>query len=311
MPLNRRHVWLIARYSNRYAIRGGVGLVFLFVALLFGLIVANAFLQPVEQITREAAAQGSPLEPKQVVDQMVSYAKKPVAWVLGSSDIDKIEDREARDKARKALDEWVHVLLEERPALLSGIVLVILWGWPFLVVMGAFNMFSGDIQSKGLRFQLVRADRTSIYWGRVVGSVLAFAVVLFVLLATITVYMGLRLAIYSWGQLLGTAALGLLALIVVSVPYLALGAWISVALDSPFASLTISSLVVGGVPLVAMLAGFQWEAARSVKYLLPWGYQQRLFHGDPSQVLLAVLLCLVHAGAFLWLGHRLFLKRDL
>ena len=41
MPIRGQHVALIAKYSAKYSIRGGVGLVFTLLALLFGLMVAN------------------------------------------------------------------------------------------------------------------------------------------------------------------------------------------------------------------------------------------------------------------------------
>ena len=50
---------LIARYSARYSVRGGVGLVFLLLSLTFGLVVANALLSPVEMLMKECDTDGS------------------------------------------------------------------------------------------------------------------------------------------------------------------------------------------------------------------------------------------------------------
>ena len=53
--MNRRHTILIAKYSARYSVRGGIGLVFLLLSLTFGLLVAHTMLQPVEMGAIEIA----------------------------------------------------------------------------------------------------------------------------------------------------------------------------------------------------------------------------------------------------------------
>jgi hypothetical protein len=138
-----------------------------------------------------------------------------------------------------------------------------------------------------------------------------FVAVLLLLGVTVTGYMGVKLPMYSWGALIGWASYGTLAMIVVSLPYIALCAWISAAVGGPFTSLTINSLVIGGVPLFATLGKLSSEYAGYVLYVLPWGFQTRLFHHEPLQVALAVGGCLLLTALFLWLGWRKFTTRDL
>ena len=45
-----RHIRLISLYWSRYAIRSGSGLVYLLIALVFGLSVAHIIIMPVEQL---------------------------------------------------------------------------------------------------------------------------------------------------------------------------------------------------------------------------------------------------------------------
>jgi hypothetical protein len=123
--------------------------------------------------------------------------------------------------------------------------------------------------------------------------------------------MGFKLPVYGWGSLCGWSLYGTVAMIVVSLPYIALCAWISAAVGSSFGSLTIASVVIGGVPLLATIGGLTNEAARYVMFVLPGGYQTRLFHPEPLQVAVAAAGCVAMTGLFLWLGYRKFARRDL
>lgn len=307
--MNGRHTLLIAKYSARYTVRGGIGLVFLLLSLSFGLIVAHTMLQPVEMIGRQMEQQGMQGDAADrtahVLAELTRHAKAPVSWLLSTKSGDADPD------GARAADEWASYLLEGRPAMLSAIFLILLFGWPIVVSFGAFDLYSGDIGSRQLRYQLLRADRSSIFAGRLLGMLLTFVLVLVLLGVTVTGYIGLKLSVYGWGDLIAWSVYGTTAMLCVSVPYIALCAWISASCRSSFASLTLASLVIGGVPLFALLGRLSHEAADYVLYLLPWGFQTRLFHPDAGQVALAVGGCAVQTLLFLWLGHRKFTRRDL
>jgi ABC-type transport system involved in multi-copper enzyme maturation permease subunit len=309
--VNARHVGLIARYGARYSVRGGVGLVFLLLSLTFGLMVAHLTLQSVEQITKVVGEHARNHDPqavqKEVLDGLVDRARPVIAWVLTK----KQNDPAAEQRAKAAAETWADYLLRDRPAMLSAILLVLMFGWPLIVSFGAFDLFAGDIASRQLRYQLLRADRASIFFGRLVGSLYVFGFVLVLLGATVAGYMAIKLPSYGAGALFGWAAYGVVALAVATLPYVALCAWMSSAIGSSFAALTIVSLIIGGVPLVAMFGRLTHEAADYVNYLLPWGFQMRLFHPEPLQVALAALGCALQTLLFGWLGYRNFTRRDL
>jgi ABC-type transport system involved in multi-copper enzyme maturation permease subunit len=206
----------------------------------------------------------------------------------------------------------VDFLLLKRPAMLSAIFLILMWGWPFIVACGTFDLYAGDIASRQLRYQLLRADRGSIFVGRLLGTLVTFICVLLLIGTIVPLYMGFKLPVYSWGSLCGWSLYGTVAMIVMSLPYIALCAWISAAVGSAFGSLTIASVVIGGVPLIVTLGGgLTPEFARWLKYALPWGYQTRLFHHEPLQVAAAAAGCVAMTALFLWLGYRKFTRRDL
>jgi len=303
--LNARHTLLIAKYSARYSVRGGIGLVFLLLSVSFGLMVAHFTLQSVEAgrqlVARELGGE-DPRSREEVLRHVSNEVKRPVAWMLQKS-----ETPEAKAEATR----WATYLLDERPAILSAIFLILLFGWPLVVSFGAFDLYSSDIGSRQLRYQLLRTDRGSIFFGRLLGMVFTFVAVLVLLGATVTTYIGLKVPVYGWGDLLVWSVWGTAAMLVVSMPYIALCAWISASCRSAFASLTLTSLVIGGVPLFALLGRLYHEAANYVQWVLPWGFQMRLFHFDVAQVGLAVGGCALQTAVFLWLGHRKFVGRDL
>ena len=173
--------------------------------------------------------------------------------------------------------------------------------------MGCATSFSAPTK-KGL-FEL--ADRGSIFWGRVLGQFATFVIVLTLLMATVTIYMGIKLPVYGWGSLLSWAGFGLLAMVIVSIPYLALCSWISACFGSSMASLAVASTLIGGVPLITMIARNVYEPAESLIYLLPWGIQHHIFHPDVSHMLGTVAGCLGYGALFAYLGYRKLNKRDL
>ena len=310
--MNTKKALLIARYSARNSVRGGVGLVFLLLSLTFGLVVANALLSPVEMLTKEVLEMtgDAPKErvTEQVLERMMEQARTPVAWLLTPAETG---DEDVDEQAAEAAEDWAEYLLADRPAILSAIWMVLLFGWPLIVACGAFDLTAGDIASRQLRYHLLRADRSSIFFGRLLGMTLTFAIVLLMLGATISGYLMIKLPLYEVTDVLAWTGYSLLALAVVTLPYVGLCSWISTSIASSFGSLTVVSLIIGGVPLFAMFARSAYEPAGNISYLLPWGYQTRLFHNDPAQVALAAGGCLAQAAVFFWLGHRKFTRRDL
>ena len=305
--MNGRQVLLLAGYATRHSVRGGIGLVFLLLSLTFGLIVAHTMLQSVEAIARQMQ-QHTGGDEREVFERLSREARPVVAWMVAP----RMASGATPDpETERKTDAWAKYLLEERPGILSAIFLILLFGWPLVVSFGAFDLYAGDIGSRQLRYQLLRADRSSIFFGRLLGTVLTFVAVLLALGAVVVVYMGCRLSVYSWSSLLLWGAYGTIALIWLSLPYIALCAWISAACSSSFLSLTLVSLVIGGVPLLGLALRATHEVGGYLAYVLPWPYQTRLLHHDPLQVAIAAGACLLQAALFTWLAHRTFLRRDL
>ena len=319
------HIRLISLYWSRYVVRSGSGLVYLLIALIFGLSVAHILIMPVELLIKQQKQKTGQMNPQEVRNKII-YIGQPIAqWVLGLKSMKEIVQENAvpqrnfpnnpadRDMgiSNIGLDPWISFLLEKRPALLSAIFLVLLFGMPFVISFLAYNQVSGDIQSHGLRYLLLRTERRNIYFGRFLGTVIFSNVVIAIIVATITFYLGMKTRIYPAQPLVGWAVHGFLALSILMVPYIAVCSFISASVDSPFLSLVLAKLIIAGVLFGAMLGSFAWKPAKYLMYALPWGWQSHLLHSSPAHLLLAVLGCLLYAALFVMLGYYRFERRDL
>ena len=352
------HIRLISLYWTRYAVRSGSGLVYLLIALIFGLAVANMLIAPVETLIARQEREMGQVDPEAVRNIISDIGKPIIQWVLGQKSLKEIVKQSQahqgplssdsndtpmtvqvqpkeivkQSAARQPpltndsndtpmtvqvqrkeadVDPWTTFLLEERPALLSAIFLVLLFGMPFVISFLAFNQLSGDIQNHGLRYLLLRTERSNIYFGRFLGTATFSTAVMAIIVVTITFYLGMKTRIYPALALAGWAAHGFLALAILMMPYIAVCSLISASVDSPFLSLILAKLTIAGVFLFGLLGSLAWKPAKYLMYALPWGWQNHLLHPEPAHWLGAAVACLVYTGAFLTLGYYRFERRDL
>ncbi len=323
--LNARHIWLISLHWSRHAVRSGAGLVYLMIALVFGLSVAHMVIMPVEQLMALQKRQTGRVDPEVVRNTIVAVGQPIAQFVLGLKSMSEAAGQAAAAEQPNVgdsqmagvtasparLDPWTDFLLEDRPALLSAIFLILLFGMPFAISFLAFNQVTGDIQGHGLRYLLLRTERGNIYFGRFLGTAAFSTAVIAVIVATITLYLGLRVQLYPAAELATWAVHGFLALAILMLPYIAVCSILSASVDSPFLSLVLAKLTIGGVLLLAFLGSLKWDAMKFIKYALPWGWQNHLLHPQPSHWLCAGLACLLYTGVFLMLGYIRFETRDL
>ena len=116
--MDTRQVSLIARYSARYSVRGGIGLVFLLLSLTFGLLVAQFTLQPVEMIVKQVQEQSSKKAQKdeadvarEVLRRLVPEVRPAVAWFLSPPRAANAEPDEEAEDENHSYREVVHCLL--------------------------------------------------------------------------------------------------------------------------------------------------------------------------------------------------------
>ncbi len=300
--LRTPHLKLIASHSVRHGIRGGSGLIALLLTLILGLILASVVISPLEAIDQSAA-------------EVSGYGD------LSASDRDAMRERmnvQVISVTRKAIDwavdptpEQLDYLASDHPAAVSAILVLLILVTPLLSCLGGFNQTSGDIASKGLRFILIRTERPNIFIGRFIGTYIFSAVVYLALFAILAIYMAVKIQVHPTGDMMLWLASGYLRLLVFSLPYIALCALISCAIDSAFGSLTIALLVVYLFPLVVKLGSGINANVAYLQYLTPWGYKWWLFEPLGGRFLGGIGVMVAFTAGFLFLGFKHFSKRDL
>ena len=285
---------LVMHFGWRHALRGGGAVLYLLSLLGGGLMIAAAFISPVETLLASDKPGAAARAEEMLHSGMVVDA---IGWVTGA------------DAATSAY------FVKEQPALQSAILLMLLASMPFFACLAGFNQTAGEIGTKGLRFLLLRTDRSSLFLGRFLAALLFASVGVVVLVAVTIIYLAARLDLYAFTDLLLWGAQGTLALWLVLLPHLALTAWVSAALESPMGSFSLCSAVVG-LP-IALLKGIVF-ALRKIQdidlawtdRLLPWGWKYDLLDPSLANRAVAAAVMVGFTVLFLWLGRRTFLRRD-
>ncbi len=93
--LDIRHIRLISLHWTKYAVRSGSGLVFLMIALIFGLSVAQMIITPVEMVIRQQAREGSEADREQIVNLINEIGQPIIQWAIGQKTFEEINSPEA------------------------------------------------------------------------------------------------------------------------------------------------------------------------------------------------------------------------
>jgi hypothetical protein len=287
------HVAILTRSNARNAMRSGAGLVFLVVALFVGLGIASAMLEPVRLV--QSHTEGPATE--DLLAKSLEFARPVLAWWI-----------DAEDDAAPQVD----FLLTDRPALLSCILLVFLSFVPFLGVLAGFNQTAGDIGARSMRYLLFRTERVNIVVSRLLGTFLFASAVELLLALSFAVSIGFTVDLYTPLDLALWALHGWLAMVLVTLPYLCLCAWVSAANESAGVSLVLSLLLTGFVGvLINIFQGMVQGGAPWLDRLTPWGWRHDLLHPEAGRAALAALMMLAFSALFTTLALRTFGRRDL
>lgn len=280
----RDHIRLIAVHFLKHSMRGGAGLVFGFFGLVTGLLCAQIVLGSIEMV------KSTGVDPSEMIrageELLRGYSSLP--------------------------SDQISYLASTKPAVISAFLVLMFFVTPALGVLGSFNQLSGDIGSKGLRYLVQRTERTNLFFGRLIGAYLQTLIVFLFLFLIVGVYMIATLGMYPAIDVALWMASGYLRLAVLVLPYTALCAWLSAAIDVPFGTLALALLVIIFVPAVASIAGgINPGVGEFLGYLYPGGYKWMLLHPSPVQTLGVIGVMLAFTALFTWLGWRHFERRDL
>jgi hypothetical protein len=297
--LRRRHLELFARHSVRHGVRGGAGLIAIFATLLVGLVMASVVITPLEALDRQIQRHGE-LDSAQVAqveeqtrDEVMKVARKAMGWAIGAS------------------DEQVQYLTAEKPALISAILILLMVVTPLFACLGAFNQTSGDNATRGLRFLLIRTERPNIFLGRFIGTALFMAAVFALLFAVLGIYILAKIHVHPPGAMAAWLVGGYFRMLLFSLPYVALCAWLSGSIDSPFGSLVLGLTISYVWPLFVAIGSAQQSAVRYLGYITPWSFKWWLFSERAWMVGVAAVVMLAFTALLVWFGLSRFKKRDL
>ena len=302
--LRKAHLNLIARHSLKHGLRGGAGLVSIALTLMIGLLLSQCAVGPLESVDKiDARAERAGLDQdqrdyakKQANKQLVTLAVQIMKWTTDPS------------------DEQLEYLTEDKPAMISVLLVLLFFATPLFGCLGGFNQTAGDIGSKGLRFLLFRTERANIFWGRFLGTLAFTAAVNLLLFVILGLYMAAKIKVHPTGDMLLWMGQGYLRMMVFTLPYVALCAWISSAMESAFGALAISLLVAFFAPLLFGVIGGVMGAGEQIQYLqliTPWGYKYWLLEPMGLKFFGGIAVMFGFSALFLWLGHRNFSRRDL
>ncbi|MDE0961338.1 MAG: ABC transporter permease subunit [Planctomycetota bacterium] len=282
-------ILLHARNSLSASLRSGSGVAFIVLTMIVGLGLASLVFMPIESelITPE--------EFKTNAAQAVGYFLSMATLQPGA--ISSFEDRlGSGDLVDLAM--WGRYLVLDHPVLLSLTVMLLGLVLPILLQLGSFASISGDVQHRSIRYLLPRTTRPALLLGRLLGALILSWSVITCLMSAIVLYLGIVLPLDGWDALIPWGFQTLGALVVLSVPYVALGVLCSTLFRVPMVALMGAVGFTVAVPLIAFSSRQAWEPLGKILYLLPWGYAHQLLSPDGSKVLQAALFCLGHGLIF-------------
>lgn len=291
-----KHAWTIAKYHMRYSLRSGGGIVFLLMTIVSTIVVASIFIMPIGAM----AGAGSDLGLNNDVANTGNVIREISNSKITRGVVNWLLDTEDQGQ----------YLLSEKPALLSCIMLVLLMLLPFLVCFGAFNQTTSDIANKGLRFLLLRTERVNIYLGRFIGTVLFSLTTVILSMVMLVLYIQFKLGIYEASDLWIWSMQGGLAYFMLSLPFVALCAWISSSFESPFGSLLLC-MVLTGLPAIFLKILNRYIADDFLHKLWPTGWKFGMLNSNFGMVAMTAAVLSIFTIGFLMLGLRNFQKRDL
>jgi hypothetical protein len=287
--MSPRTLATIARHELRHTLRTGVGIVMVVITMMTFLTIGNVFVVGVNALQDPTRAPGHGMS----LDEYVKLGADVVTFFFGAD------------------FHHVHFLVESKPALVTVIWLAIGVAVPFLTGAIAFNQTASAIDRKALRFQLLRASRAEILIGRFLAA-LAFTEILIVLFMSIlAAYVALNVTAYPASQTLPYFAQVTLALALLAVPYVALAGFVSTLIPRPGIASMVTAILIGGIPLAAILANQALNGLSAIGYLTPWPLRYDFVHPSFAVEVGAALAMLGYTAVYLFAAYRSFAARDL
>ncbi|RME20317.1 MAG: hypothetical protein D6806_16585 [Deltaproteobacteria bacterium] len=184
-------------------------------------------------------------------------------------------------------------------------------------VMPAFTMVAGmdqnasSIGSRGIRFLLPRASRTTLVLGSFLGHCIFWCGLVLALGVMQTAMAMAWDTHHTAGSILMDGLGSTLALMFMSVPFVALMSLCSVSGGNPLLSFTIGLGSYLVIALMSALGKLFNEGMKAVGYLFPSPFRYDLFLGDGTRLAMAAGAMVLYTVAYLAAALMVIHKRDL
>ena len=279
----------------RRTLRGGSGLFFLCVIILVGWILLAIVTNPLDQLVmEEGAGQLGQASPAVITQQIAVFFGPVIAWWI--------------DAPSEYADSVVH-LISARPAVMSLFLIMFAGFIPFTSCLVGCDQMAADLANRHARVILLRTGRVELMLSRFFGVVLFSALVSLILVLYVAGFIGTKLPGFDPMLLLLWGLQGWMALVVISLPYLALTTWLSLVVRSSgmvfVLSLLITTAFIVVTKILAGQLGLSW-----LEKLSPWGWKYGLFHPQLGVFVTSLSVLLLFSFALLAAARYRLIRRD-
>ncbi|MEZ4464373.1 MAG: hypothetical protein R3F43_07605 [bacterium] len=244
-------------------------------------------------------------------------ALKLVRWAAEVREATALAD--ADNPANKILTGFVGWLVDIEPEALTKMIgehapfaLVLFFVGlavnPLLAILGTADQTGSDIQTRHIRYLLLRTDRASLYWGKTLGALLFYGV-------SMAIICGLIGGAALWGGAIGAGDLPYflrvwLTLTLFAVPFIALNGLTSAMTGHPGLALVVTLAFYMVVWLISAIGAWAAPQVAFIEYLSPSALKFDLASDDLTVLGKAIghmAAVTVVAGL---IGSTLFKRRD-
>jgi ABC-type transport system involved in multi-copper enzyme maturation permease subunit len=276
----------------RRTLRGGSGLFFLLVVLLVGWILLAIVTDPLDRLVAEESTRA--LSPAAVTQQIAVFFGPVIAWWV--------------DAPSEFASPVVH-LISARPAVMSLFLIMFAGFVPFTSCLVGCDQMAADLANRHARVILLRTGRVELMLSRFFGVVLFSAIVSLVLVLFVAAFIATKLPGFDPMLLLLWGLQGWMALVVISLPYLALTTWFSLVVRTSGMVFILSLLVTTALIVGTKILGSQLELEWLEK-LSPWGWKYGLFHPQITTVIASLSVLLLFTCTLLAAARFRLVRRD-
>ena len=227
-------------------------------------------------------------------------------------------DQVAQAKHKAYLDLVTRFVGDEKQAayLISIPVIVFFFFWvsrtflPLLIALMSYDQIDGEIQTRGLRFVLLRSRRGSVVVGKLMSNMALFLGITVLTNVALLVFATLRVPDFSLAESFPPLLRFWLLTLPLGLCFVALMSWFSSMFRSPYLALIIGLLAMFVAGILGWVAGHV-DAIHWLKWAIPFTYNDFLTSHTVGRQLIGAGAYLGFALLFTLLSYVTLRRKDL